>query len=47
MIYISGDSKRNTSEAVTAVAKAMKAEGIDINTIVKVSGLSVEEIEKL
>ena len=30
-----------------AVAKAMKSEGIDINTIVKVSGLSKEEIEKL
>ncbi len=30
-----------------AVAKAMKNEGIDVNTIVKVSGLSAEEIEKL
>ena len=30
-----------------SAAKAMKNEGIDINTIVKVSGLSAEEIEKL
>ena len=29
------------------MAKAMKDEGIDVNTIVKVSGMSVEEIEKL
>ena len=29
------------------MAKAMKDEGIDINTIIKVSGLPKEEIEKL
>ncbi len=29
------------------MAKAMKAEGIDINTVVKVSGLSKEDVEKL
>ncbi len=29
------------------MAKAMKSEGIDINTIVKVSGLPLGEIEKL
>ena len=30
-----------------AVAKAMKSENIDIETIVKVSGLTREEIEQL
>ena len=29
------------------MARAMKNEGIDVNTIVKVSGMSAEEIEKL
>ncbi len=29
------------------MARAMKAEGIDINTIVKVSGMPKEEIEML
>ena len=35
------------AEREIEMAKAMKAEGIAINTIVKVSGLSKEEIEKL
>ena len=35
------------AEREIEMAKAMRAEGIDINTIVKVSGLSAEEIEKL
>ena len=34
-------------EGKLEMAKAMKDEGIDINTIVKVSGLSKNEVEKL
>ncbi len=35
------------AEREIEMAKAMKSEGIDMNTIVKVSGLPLEEIEKL
>ncbi len=35
------------AEREIEMAKAMKAEGIDMNTIAKVSGLPVEEIENL
>ena len=35
------------AERELEMARAMKNEGIDVNTIVKVSGMSVEEIEKL
>ena len=38
---------RGEASCRAAVAKAMKAEGLDVNTIVKVSGLPIEEIEKL
>ena len=35
------------AEREIEVARAMKSEGIDAETIAKVSGLSAEEIEKL
>ena len=35
------------AEREIEMAKAMKSEGIDAETIAKVSGLSAEEIEKL
>ncbi len=41
-----GEASGRAAEKVE-MAKAMKAEGIDINTVVKVSGLSKEDIEKL
>ena len=41
-----GEASGRAAEKIE-MAKAMKNEGIDINTIVKVSGLSAEEIEKL
>ena len=41
-----GEASGRAAEKIE-MAKAMKNEGIDVNTIVKVSGLSAEEIEKL
>ncbi len=41
-----GEASGRAAEKIE-MAKAMKDEGIDINTVVKVSGLSKEKIEKL
>ena len=41
-----GEARGEASKALE-MAKAMKSEGIDTATIVRVSGLSAEEIEKL
>ncbi len=53
--YLKEEKKKGKAEGLAEgeaskareMAKAMKNEGIDINTVVKISGLSKEEIEKL